>query len=337
LSFMDARGEDDYKLPRRHPFDWTPARREDQVAGPHPHINILNEVFVETVNGDLTVKIENNTQDGLGIYREPVDDPNQTLDDAEIAYARVAGLILLKVRPFREQKTRYLIYNPRTQEVLRVDALGVACVELPEDHGLIFPGGYYLTSGERKLFDGAAEGLAFRRAINSPNGEDALYVFYRAEQGEYELLPYNLIAKEVKNPIRCHGFSLFPDGTMLVFRTDSEPTRLHPVQIWQTPFTTAEFAAAAPTDGSYLAKRRWSAVSASCSASRSWPRPTSPRAAPSMTWSRGRDAPSTRITGWVTAKWAACWRRCASFTRPPSSSSTSSRSSWRSKRRRAKQ
>ena len=81
-----------------------------------------------------------------------------------------------------------------------------------------------------------------------------LYVFYRADQGEYELLPYNLIAKEVKNPIRCNGYSLFPDGTMLVFRTDGEPTRVHPVQIWQTPFTTAEFAAAAPTDGSYLAK-----------------------------------------------------------------------------------
>jgi Tfp pilus assembly protein PilZ len=254
VTFMDARGEDDFKPPRRHPFEWTSARREDQVAGRHPHLNILNEVFVETINGDLTVKIENNTEDGLGIYREPVDDPNQTLDDAEIAYAKVAGLILLKVRPFREQKTRYLIYNGRTQEVLRVDALGVACVELPEDHGLIFPGGYYLTTGERKLFDGDNERLEYRRTITSPNGEDVLYVFYRAEEGEYELLPYNLIGKEVKNPIRSHGYSLFPDGTMLVFRTENEPTRIHPVQIWSTPFTTAEFAAAAPTDGSYLAK-----------------------------------------------------------------------------------
>ncbi|MDF3065453.1 MAG: hypothetical protein K0R38_1054 [Polyangiaceae bacterium] len=254
VSFMDARGEDDFKPPRRHAFEWTPARREDQVAGPHPHINVLNEVFVETVGGDLTVKIENNTQDGLGVYREPVDDANQTLDDADIAYARVAGLILLKVKPFRESQTRYLIYNPRTQSVLRVDALGVACVELPEDHGLIFPGGYYLTTGEYKLFEAQNERLDYQRAIVSPNGEDVLYVFHRDEEGEYELLPYNLISKEVKNPIRCHGYSLFPDGTMLVFRSEAEPTRLHPVQVWQTPFTTAEFAAAAPRDGSYLAK-----------------------------------------------------------------------------------
>jgi hypothetical protein len=254
VSFMDARGEDDYKAPRRHPFEWTPTRREDQVAGPHPHINVLNEVFVETINGTLTIKIENNTQDGQGVYSEAVDDPNQTLDDAEIAYARVAGLIVLKIKPFREQKTRYLVYNPRTQQVLRVDALGVACVELPEDHGVIFPGGYYLSSGEYKLFDGDNQRLDFRRTISSPNGEDVLYVFYRDEEGEYELLPYNLIAKEVRNPIRCHGYSLFPDGTMVVFRAEVEPTRVHPVQIWNTPFTTVEFAAAAPTDGSYLAK-----------------------------------------------------------------------------------
>jgi hypothetical protein len=254
VTFMDARGEDDYKPQRAHRFEWTPTRREDQVSGPHPHLNVLNQVFVETVNGDLTIKIENNTQDGLGIYREPVDDPNQTLDDSDIAYAEVAGLILLKVRPFRENKTRYLIYNPRNEQVLRVDALGVACVELPEDQGLIFPGGYYLVTGEHKIFSSDSDGLQFQRTIVSPNGEDVLYVCYRDDAGEYELLPYNLIAREVKNPIRCHGYSLFPDGTMLVFRADGEPTRVHPVQIWHTPFTAAEFAASAPTDGSYLAK-----------------------------------------------------------------------------------
>jgi hypothetical protein len=29
---------------------------------------------------------------------------------------------------------------------------------------------------------------------------------------------------------------------------------VHPVQIWQTPFTSMEFAATAPTDDSFLAK-----------------------------------------------------------------------------------
>ena len=104
------------------------------------------------------------------------------------------------------------------------------------------------------MFEGATEDLEFECSIASPNGEDVLYVFYRPESGEYALFPYNLIAKEVKNAVRCHGYSLFPDGTLLMFRSGDEATRIHPVQIWSTPFTTSEFAASAPTDGSYLAK-----------------------------------------------------------------------------------
>ena len=34
------------------------------------------------------------------------------------------------------------------------------------------------------------------------------------------LLPYNLIRKEVATPIPCHGYSLFDDGTLVVFRAD---------------------------------------------------------------------------------------------------------------------
>jgi hypothetical protein len=256
VTYMDARGEEDAAPPRSHPFAWTPTTRDDQVSGPHPHMNILNEVFVETVGGDLTVKIENNTQDGYGVYREPVDDPNQTLDDAEIAYAKVGSLILLKIKPFREEQVRYLVYNTRTSHVLREDSIGQSCLELPENHGIIFPAGYYLESGEYKVFDGKVRELRIERVLPSPNGEDVLFVFHRQEEGEYELLPYNLIKKEVQTPIRCQGYSLFPDGTMLIFRATpgQEPARVHPVQVWQTPFTTLEFAASAPTDGSYLAK-----------------------------------------------------------------------------------
>ncbi len=50
------------------------ATRENYVLGTHPHVNILDQVFVETVEGDLTIKVENNTSTGLGIYSEPVED-----------------------------------------------------------------------------------------------------------------------------------------------------------------------------------------------------------------------------------------------------------------------
>ena len=254
LRYLDARGEEDAKLPRAHDFAWKPTTRDDQVSGEHPHISIHDEVFVETVGGDLTVKIEDNTRDGWGIYREPVDDPNQTLDDADISYARLGALILMRIKPFREEAYRYLLFNTRTKKVARIDALGRACRQLPEDHGVVFPGGYALRTGETKRFIEDSRDLHFEGAIRSPNGEDVLYVFHRPADGFYHLMPYNLVRKEVANPIACHGYSLFNDGRMIVFRAATEPTRVHVVQVWQTPFTSAEFAATAPTDGSFLAK-----------------------------------------------------------------------------------
>lgn len=253
--YLDNRGERDHLLPPAHDFEWKPTGREDHVAGKHPHVSIQDQVFVETVGGDLTIKVENNTEDGLGIFREPVDDADQALDDAQIHYARIGDLYLLKVLPFREDRWRYFICNRRTATAWRVDAIGQACVSLPEDHGVIFPGGYVLQSGEHKLFEGDAGGLEYQRAIRSPNGEDVLYVFLRKSDGHYVLFPYNVIRKEIQSPIHCHGYCLFADGKMIVFRvTTAEASRVHPMQIWQTPFVSAEHAASAPRDGSYLAK-----------------------------------------------------------------------------------
>jgi hypothetical protein len=254
ISYVDSRGEEDDVRPAPFDFDWTQTTREQHVAGKHPHVNVLDEVFVETIGGDLTVKVENNTASGAGVYREPVDDANQTLDDGDIAYARLGTLILLRIKPFREDAKRYLVFNTRTQRVARIDAVGLACRQLPEDHGIVFPGGYYLRTGESKIFEGDVSEMELERVLASPNGEDVLYVFYRHTDGLYLLMPYNVIRKEVATPIRTHGYSLSPDGTMVVFRGATEATRVHPIQVWRTPFTTAEHAASAPTDGSYIAR-----------------------------------------------------------------------------------
>ncbi|MBX3251184.1 MAG: DNA repair ATPase [Myxococcales bacterium] len=254
VTFMDARGEGDHVFPKAYDFEWVPVTRNDQVQGRYPHLSILDEIFVETTGGDLTIKVENNTETGRGIYAEPVDDPNQALDDAQVRYAKVGSLILLEILPFREQRKRYFVYNGRIQRVTRIDAIGTACRSLPEDQGILFPGGFYLETGEQKIFDEDVAGLELKRVIQSPNGEDMLYVFHRRDEGLYQLLPYNVIRKELQTPIRAHGFSLFDDGKMVVFRATEEPTRVHPMQIWRTPFTSAEYAAKAPTNGSFLAK-----------------------------------------------------------------------------------
>ena len=101
--------------------------------GLHPHISIEDRLFVETVGGDLTIKIENNTDTGEGIYSEPVDDPDQTLDDAEIFYASIGNIILLKVRPYQENEFRYIVYNEKIERAMRLDSIEHACVLLPDD------------------------------------------------------------------------------------------------------------------------------------------------------------------------------------------------------------
>jgi hypothetical protein len=107
LHYVDDRGDRDYVglFPKPYDFEWREVTRDHQVSGKHPHYNILDTLFIECVQGDLTIKVEDNTESGHGIYSEPVDDLNQSLDDAKIFFApigsitsRLAGLVLLKVR-----------------------------------------------------------------------------------------------------------------------------------------------------------------------------------------------------------------------------------------------
>jgi len=254
INYIDNRGERDIQLPSPYDFEWVETTREDSTHGRHPHMNILDTVFVETIGGDLTIKIENNTEDGLGIYQEPVEDKTQSLDDGQISYAQVGSLILLKIRPYREEQWRYLIYNTMTQDVLRMDAIGESCVQLPEDHGIIFPGGYYLQTGEYKSFDDEVGGLKFKRSIRSPNGEDVLFVFYQPEEGVVGLFPYNMIEKELQNPVYGHGYALAEHGRLVIFSAESEPTRVHPMQVWQTPYESAEFASKAPPSQTFYGR-----------------------------------------------------------------------------------
>lgn len=255
VRYIDNRGEREIALPAAHDFEWVRATREMAVNGRHPHLNILDTLFVETVNGDLTIKVENNTEDGLGIYREPVEDQTQSLDDAQIEFARVGGLVLLRVLPYREQTWRHLVYNTLSGRVHRIDAIGQACVQLPDDHGIVFPGGYMLQNGETRTFDQAVEGMRFKRKIRSPNGEDVLYLFYEPQDGRIALFVYNTIQRGMQPPIIGHGYARLEDGRMVIFSAqDSQPTRIHPMQVWQTPFAFEDHVAKAPPANTFMGR-----------------------------------------------------------------------------------
>ena len=257
VAYVDNRGERDIELPPAYDFDWIQTTRDQMINGKYPHMNILDTIFVETVNGDLTIKIENNTQSGQGVYNEPVNDRTQSLTDAAIAYAKVGSLILLKILPYREDSYRYFVYNTLTEAVLRLDAIGQSCVQLPEDHGIIFPGGYYLQTGEYKLFDtnsAGAKDLKFKRRIVAPNGEDVLFLFYDRDLGVTGLFPYNLIKKQLANPIYCNGMALADSGRLVLFSAQSEPSRIHPMQIWHTPYASPEYISELPESTSFYGK-----------------------------------------------------------------------------------
>lgn len=254
IDYIDNRGERDLRLPATHDFEWIECRRDDVIDGRYSHINILDTLFVDCLRGDITIKVENNTNSGKGIYSEPVQESNQSLDDAEFYYADLNQIILLKVKPYQEDNFRYLVYNRNNQSITRIDAIGDACQILPEDHGIIFPGGYYLTTGEYKTFDDSLDDLVYKRTLRSPNGEDVLYIFYQPMTNIVALYPYNMIDKSLQNPIFGHGYGFYDDGRMIIFYAEDEPTRVHPIQIWQTPYFSEVFASAQPASNTFYGK-----------------------------------------------------------------------------------
>lgn len=241
LTYLDDRSVHEYEFPSQHEFEWTRTTRDMHVDGEHPHISIEDRVFVETVGGDLTIKVEDNTEDGAGIYAEDVEHQDQTLDDGEIYYSIVGSLILFKIRPYQEKQYRYIVFNEKTQTAVRIDEIADSCILLPDDHGIIFSNGYYLQNGDYKVFDSDLDNMLFERRIVSPNGEDFLFCFYNRADGVYILLSYNLISMTVSTPTICHGFTTFPDGKMIYFKGDEEPKKHHAIQIWQTPFVSSNF------------------------------------------------------------------------------------------------
>lgn len=248
VRYVDNRSEQEVRLPSQHAFQWKRTTRDQHRSGAHPHISIEDIVFVECVGGDLTIKIEDNTQSGSGIYSEPVENADQTLDDAEIYYCVLGNLVLLRMKPYQERDFRHLVFSRKRSSVIRLDGIAKSCVLLPQDHGIIFPGGFVLQTGEHKLFDHGLEQLMFERTIAAPNGEDFLYVFVDPATGTYLHLRYNVIRQAVETPLVCNGYAQFEDGQLITIRSNDDPQKHHALQIWQTPFVSPNYKVEVATD-----------------------------------------------------------------------------------------
>ncbi|MFI1601973.1 DNA repair ATPase [Streptomyces griseofuscus] len=249
--FLDARGERDDVVPPAQDVTWTGTGRADHVLGREPYVAVPGGLGVAALGGTLTVRAE----DGTRLFAEPVAEPLQSLADAAVAYASVGPLTLLRVRPYKEDTDRYLVFNALTRAVVRLDGIGQACRRLPEEQGVVFPGGYCLAGGQHKAYELDVTGLEFEQEIRAPNGEDVLYAFRDRSGGGTLLLSYNTLRKEVATPLPCQGWALFEDGALAVLRAGGdEPAHTHPVQWWTSPYVSDTHAAALRTGTGPLAR-----------------------------------------------------------------------------------
>lgn len=236
LIYVDSRSASETSYPQQHGFAWTKATRDMQRSGKHPHISLADKVFVESIGGDITIKVEDNTDTGKGIYSEDVIHKDQNLDDAEIHFCDLDNLVLFKIKPYQETE-RYFIYNHKEKTVSRADALKYSGLLLPENQGVLFSNGYALQTGGLKVISQDQNRLYYLKTVVEPNGENFLYVFYDDKTNNYQLISYNIITQTIETPIRCSGFTLLNDGKLIYLRESIETTKHHLSQIWQTPFS----------------------------------------------------------------------------------------------------
>ncbi len=250
LSYMDDRGERDHRFPPHQNVEWQQTTRADHLE--NRVIVVEDRIHVNPLDGKLNVALTDGTPGGLVLVDDDVEESDQSLQDCIVDYALAGDLVILRILPYRETVRRHYVINLLARTATRVDALDQAFRLLPENQGLIFPEGIYLRTGEVRTFDLDADDMELLEVLRSPNGEDVLYVFHHKDNGRSILLPYNVVRQEVAVPIWCHGHCLFPDGTMLIFREEPQPTRIHPVQIWRTPFCSDEWFSEQPQTSSPL-------------------------------------------------------------------------------------
>ena len=244
-TYIDNRGERDHVFPAVPRLRVDGGHARGLRARPAPARQRPRRGVRRDGGGDLTVKVENNTADGQGIYREPVDDPDQSLDDAEIAYAQVgaphpaAGAAV----PRAEVPLPGLQHPHPARGAHRRHRQ--ACVQPARGPGHRLP---------RRLLpaDGRLQGLrrASARASSSsapsarPTARTSSTSSTAATRAPTSSSRTTSSARRCRTRCSATAIASSPTGAWWCSApTSDEPTRVHPMQVWQTPFVSAEHAA----------------------------------------------------------------------------------------------
>ncbi len=238
--YIDAYGEQDIHRANRFDFTWNSIGREHQVDGRWPHVNLDDLLFVGIEKGTLDFRIDDTVTGGRTLLSERVSEADQSLSELKMSFARMGDVLLIRLLPYRESQERFYLYNRLSRTIDRADAIGRGCHQLPEDHGVVFPGGFHLRSGETRIFATDSTDYFIHASHRSPNGEDVLYAYHRPGSGEYLLLSYNMVSRTMAAPIECVGYALFDTGTIVCVRPAKEPQRIHTIAVYSSPFCSPE-------------------------------------------------------------------------------------------------
>jgi hypothetical protein len=252
--YIDAYGEHDLVSPEPFDFEWHEVDRTQRIEGRWPHWNLHDLVFVGGAKGVLEFRVDDVVEGGRMVHTEQLSVVDGDLGELALQTARIGELLLVRLKPYGETTERYYVYNRLTQQVHRIDAIGLNCHQLPEGSGIMFPGGFHLQNGETKVFATDAAGYELLATHTSPNGEDLLYAFHRLSTGDYLLLAYNLVSRTMENPVASHGYALFEDGVIVTIRPEDEPQRVHTIGVYTSPFCTPERYTPATPPGSFFGR-----------------------------------------------------------------------------------
>jgi len=226
--YLDDQGETELIAPTAQMSEWHPLVLSDNGT-----LAIKDQLFIEFTVDQLTLKVENNTASGLTLYQQSLQD--YVLSEVQIAYAQLGKLIVVKICLYPQSPWHYLVFNPYQQQVNRIDTLEQGWVQLPNEQGILFSGGYYLLNGGFQPLD-AIQGMYYQTQIQAPYSDIILYCFYQPKTEQFALLAYNLLHQQIDNLIICQDYTLLDDGRLLLLPVNTEPSQVHSLQIWQTPY-----------------------------------------------------------------------------------------------------
>lgn len=216
--------------------DWTIIRNEEMNYGYFPNKPILNTVFVFVGNGEICISKVNDTNKNRAVLKEKISS-HQIVGDTKVHYSEQGDLILFKIEVLGEGERGY-IYNKVSGSIYRAD--GILSSLVLYDNMMLFSNGYLIiNSDEFKEFNISID-YHYQNFIKSPNGEDALFVFFNLKDQSYVLYPYNIVSQEISQYILANGYTIISDGTLVLSVHQKSVSETHSFQMIQTPYLSQE-------------------------------------------------------------------------------------------------